>query len=70
MSDLKNIPEDLRGKIPNLIEEGLKRKLNEYSLKKCDSFVKNLRECTKNRTVSIFWACKKEVNTLNECLLK
>lgn len=65
-----NLPEDLSGKLPNIVEEGLKQKLNSYSLKKCDSYVKTLRECTHKRLISILWACKPQVKELNECLGK
>jgi hypothetical protein len=70
MADVKDLPEDLRGKLPNLVEEGLKQKLNAYSLKKCDAHVKTLRECTQYRLFSVLWGCKKEMNALNECLGK
>jgi COX assembly protein 1 len=54
--------------VPRAVEEALIEKLRENSRIKCKDRVAAYAECTKDKTLSVAWACRDQLNNMNECL--
>ena len=49
-------------------EEHILKQLKKEALMKCSHLTKALAECTKHRTITVYFACLEENRLLNECL--
>lgn len=54
--------------VPRAVEEALIEKLKENSRVKCKDKIAAYAECTKDKTFSVAWACRDQLNAMNECL--
>ncbi len=54
--------------VPRAVEEALIEKLREHSRVKCKDRIAAYAECTKDKTLSVAWACRDQLNSMNECL--
>ena len=45
-------------------------RLKQRAMSSCSAYAAAMASCAKNRTVSTVWACRSELNALNECLGK
>lgn len=54
--------------VPAKVEEQMRSKLKQKALKRCDALVRTYVECTKERTLSVVWACRDPLRDMNACL--
>mmetsp|Transcript_10192 Transcript_10192/g.21255 ORF Transcript_10192/g.21255 Transcript_10192/m.21255 type:complete len:95 (+) Transcript_10192:137-421(+) len=54
--------------VPMKAEEALRSMMKADALKKCRDFCKDYAECSRDRTVSVIWACSDQFSALNSCL--
>lgn len=45
-------------------------RLKQRAMSSCSAYASAMAACAKDRTVSTVWACRSELNALNECLGK
>ncbi|KAJ3324716.1 hypothetical protein HDV06_005974 [Boothiomyces sp. JEL0866] len=49
-------------------EERIRKEMTEKARLKCTKYLDELFACTRHKTVSLLWNCKKEVHAANECV--
>lgn len=53
---------------PAKIEKQFRDELISNAKKNCVSFTEMYVDCARNRTFSIAWACRKQLNDMNNCM--
>jgi len=51
-------------------EETLVKTTKARALKECDAFVKAFADCTSGRTISVAWACKEPLKSVQQCMIQ
>ncbi|TPX67910.1 hypothetical protein SpCBS45565_g03417 [Spizellomyces sp. 'palustris'] len=54
--------------LTNKEEEIVFADLKKNATTKCRQYLEELVQCTRNRTLTVYWACQKQNRALNECL--
>ncbi|KAH8120414.1 hypothetical protein DFH11DRAFT_1500544 [Phellopilus nigrolimitatus] len=49
-------------------EETLQKSTKARALKECDALVKDFAECTKDRYISLAWACRGKYKQVQDCM--
>ncbi|KAJ7925909.1 hypothetical protein B0H13DRAFT_1973843 [Mycena leptocephala] len=50
-------------------EENLLKITKERALKECRDVVKDFADCVAGRTISVAWACRGQLRTMEQCML-
>lgn len=53
---------------PAHIEKQMRDELISNAKENCVSFTEMYVDCVRNRTVSIVWACRKQLHDMNNCM--
>jgi COX assembly protein 1 len=56
------------GRIPNQVEDALRVRLRKYAYKKCGPELKDFSECSKDKTITVLYACRDQQTRLYECI--
>ncbi|PPQ70980.1 hypothetical protein CVT26_014246 [Gymnopilus dilepis] len=51
-------------------EETLLKTTKAYALRQCDELVREFAACTSGRTVSVAWACRDQLKTVQDCMIQ
>lgn len=54
--------------VPKGVEVTLMKQLKETARRMCAPAIEEYGNCTRNRTFSIVWACRKQLNQMNDCM--
>lgn len=57
-------------KLPQVYEEGLRKKLNRWAQIRCKKEISEFVECSKDKFLNVIWECKPQNNAMNICLHK
>jgi len=49
-------------------EDTLLKATKARALKECDAFVKAFADCATGRTISVAWACREQLKSLQDCM--
>lgn len=56
--------------LPQVYEEGLRKKLNRWAQIKCKEEIGAFVNCSKDKFLNVIWECKDLNNVMNSCLHK
>ncbi|KAJ6519950.1 hypothetical protein C8R45DRAFT_953349 [Mycena sanguinolenta] len=51
------------------LPENLLKITKERAVKECHDVVKEFADCVGGRTLSVAWACRKQLRTMEDCIL-
>jgi hypothetical protein len=54
--------------VPKGVEVVLMKQMKEVARRLCYPKIEQYRDCTYNKTFSIVWACRPQLNEMNDCL--